>query len=214
MDIRERIIEETTDMFMKYGIKTIRMDDIASRLGISKRTIYEHFDGGRETLIKECVHRYYDRLHENNEQVISKGANIIEQFMMMIDDWDNLVQANMNFQADLQRFYPVLFKELTDEHKKHGLQELKNRLQKGIEDGLILPGTNLDFAAAVLVETMHTVISKPSSYESSNISMEQAFKYVFMFFFRGVSTSSGIKLVDKLIWENRMKEKNAKGIRK
>lgn len=207
MDMREKIIAETTDMFMKYGIKTIRMDDIASRLGMSKRTIYEHFEGGREALIRECVNCYYNRLHSENEKKMSVAGNVIEQFMVLINDWDNLVETNMNFQVDLQRFYPALFKEVADKHKKEGLNKLKIRLRQGIDDGLIMPGINLDFAAAVLIETMHSILSKPSSYEDSNISFEQAFKYVFMFFFRGISTPKGIHLVDELMWKNQIKER-------
>ena len=48
---KDRIIAESTDLFVRYGVKSVRMDDIASRLGVSKRTIYELF-GDRESLIR------------------------------------------------------------------------------------------------------------------------------------------------------------------
>ena len=51
---KDRIIAESTDLFVRYGVKSVRMDDIASRLGVSKRTIYELF-GDRESLIRTCV---------------------------------------------------------------------------------------------------------------------------------------------------------------
>lgn len=49
---KDRIIAESTDLFVRYGVKSVRMDDIASRLGVSKRTIYELF-GDRESLIPD-----------------------------------------------------------------------------------------------------------------------------------------------------------------
>lgn len=194
-------------MFVTYGIKAIRMDDIAERLGMSKRTIYEYFEEGREALIRECVDCYHNRIRRINEERFSKGANIIEQLLIMISEWDNMTQANLNFQTDLQRFYPALFREVVDRHKVLGAAELKKKLEQGVVDGLIMSGINLDFAAAVLIETMHTIISKPSSYLESNISFEEAFKYVLMFFFRGISTPRGIQLVDEHMLKNQIKER-------
>ena len=63
---RDRIIAESTDLFVRYGVKSVRMDDIASRLGVSKRTIYELF-GDRESLIQTCVEHFYDRQERRYE---------------------------------------------------------------------------------------------------------------------------------------------------
>ena len=50
MDQKERIIEQAMHMFVSQGIKSVRMDDIAQMMGISKRTLYELF-GDKETLL-------------------------------------------------------------------------------------------------------------------------------------------------------------------
>ena len=47
---RERIIEQAAKMFAEQGIKSIRMDDIAKALGVSKRTLYEMFEDKEELL--------------------------------------------------------------------------------------------------------------------------------------------------------------------
>ena len=52
MLLKDRIVAESTNLFVRNGVKSVRMDDIASRLGVSKRTIYELF-GDRESLIVE-----------------------------------------------------------------------------------------------------------------------------------------------------------------
>ena len=50
MDQKERIIEQAMQMFVTQGIKSVRMDDIAQQLGVSKRTLYELF-GDKEGLL-------------------------------------------------------------------------------------------------------------------------------------------------------------------
>ena len=55
---RERIIEHAMEMFATQGIKSVRMDDIASQLGMSKRTLYELF-GDKEELLYLSISRRY-----------------------------------------------------------------------------------------------------------------------------------------------------------
>lgn len=47
---KERIIDQAMHMFVSQGIKSVRMDDIAQQLGVSKRTLYEMF-GDKEGLL-------------------------------------------------------------------------------------------------------------------------------------------------------------------
>ena len=42
-ELRERIINAATVLFQQHGIKQVRMDDVASELGISKKTLYGAF---------------------------------------------------------------------------------------------------------------------------------------------------------------------------
>ena len=50
MDIKDRIVQEAGQLFLEYGIKNISMDQLASSIGISKRTIYENFEDKEQIL--------------------------------------------------------------------------------------------------------------------------------------------------------------------
>ena len=52
MKLEQKIIADSEALFMKYGIKSVSMDDIAKRLGISKKTIYQHFSTKKDLLIR------------------------------------------------------------------------------------------------------------------------------------------------------------------
>ena len=43
MEIKDRIQEKATELFMRFGIRSVSMDDIATQLGMSKKTIYQFF---------------------------------------------------------------------------------------------------------------------------------------------------------------------------
>jgi AcrR family transcriptional regulator len=37
MEVKDRILEKATDLFMRYGIRSITMDEIAAQLAITRR---------------------------------------------------------------------------------------------------------------------------------------------------------------------------------
>ena len=51
--MRDKILINATDLFLNYGFKSITMDDISNHLGISKKTIYQHFEN--KTSLVEAV---------------------------------------------------------------------------------------------------------------------------------------------------------------
>ena len=200
MSARERIIEESTNLFVQYGVKSVRMDDIASRLGISKRTIYELF-GDRESLIIACVRHFHSRQAAIHESRLADARNVIEEFVLLLDDWEAMVAANLNFMNDLERFYPAIYNRIKDERNREGRDRLKRKLREGIEEGLFFRGIHLDFAAAALIASISTIFTMPSAYDSVHVPMSDAFKYITMCFFRGIATDKGIRLIDSVFRE-------------
>ena len=183
---KDRIIAESTDLFVRYGVKSVRMDDIASRLGVSKRTIYELF-GDRESLIRTCVEYFYNRQERRYEARMASARNVIEEFMLLLEDWENSVTVNMNFMSDLERFYPEIYRRISSE-----------RLRQGVADGLFFPDINVEFSAAILIASVSTIFTSPSTYHSAEISMSEAFRYIMMCFFRGISTAEGLHVIDEM----------------
>ena len=51
-ELRERILATAMNEFYTKGIKAVKMDDIAKRLSISKRTLYEIYQNKEELLLE------------------------------------------------------------------------------------------------------------------------------------------------------------------
>src|SRR5436305_14695403 len=83
MSQKERIIEGGEELFLKAGIKSVTMDDIARHLGMSKKTIYQFFKDKNELVIA-LVNK---KLLEDQSQMatlISKSENVIEEMINMM----------------------------------------------------------------------------------------------------------------------------------
>lgn len=193
--LRDQIIEKTTELFVHNGVKSMRMDDIASELGISKRTIYEQFSD-RESLIEACARHFFEMKNVHHEQRVAEAHDIIEAFILLLEDWDEMMKTDMNFMKDLARFYPDVHKRIQEENHCRGRERLKSSLQQAVYEGIFKPSLNLDFTVVALMASISTVFATPWVYEEVKVSMLDAFKYITILFFRGISTEKGIKLID------------------
>mgnify|MGYP003430236110 CR=1 FL=1 len=106
---REYIIERASEMFVANGIKSVRVDDIARDLGMSKRTLYEMF-GDKEELLYLCMSHF---LHKQRDEVniITKDstATILDAMLHGFLNMMQYTEVNHRIMNNLQRFYPKIF---------------------------------------------------------------------------------------------------------
>lgn len=201
MSMKERIIDHTTKMFARNGVKSVRMDDIAAEMGISKRRIYEIF-GDKKNLIMDCIGYFHEGLAEHIRKLTEGATNIIEEYLIMLDVWDRQVEMTYNIMNDLKKFYPKIHEKYVQEHREEGMKAIKDKLQKGIDDGYLLANINLDLSLTVMGYSIYGVI-KRDELMPANISVRDAFKYVISYFIRGIATMKGIKLIDDYFAKNK-----------
>ncbi len=118
------------DMFLRFGIKSVSMDDIASILKISKKTLYEHF-GTKENLLSLIL----DRFIKEEKQIIQKIAknnNALDGlFSFLSHIMDTLGTLSDSTLYDLQKFYPSLYKTVEDYRSESVLSNITYYLEAG-----------------------------------------------------------------------------------
>ena len=109
-DVRTKIIAGASKLFFYNGIKRVKMDDIASDLNISKRTIYEQFSD-KEQLLTECLKYIYRELRHHGRTLIKGSSrNTLDVILILYKIYfDMLKRANRNFFIDVKK-YPQIIK--------------------------------------------------------------------------------------------------------
>lgn len=199
--MKEHIIKEATKLFVQYGLKAIRMDDIATQLGVSKRTIYEIF-GDKEALIYDCVSYYSDNLDTEKAKIMSQASNIIEEFILLFQNWGEDIDTNYKLMMNLKKFYPNVYTKLSEGHSKKGLEILTKKLKEGVDKGYLVKSVNYDLAISVYSYSIYGIMSNQKAILPNNVSEKEAFKYVVTYFFRGIATEKGRKLIDEYLEKN------------
>lgn len=199
MDIRTKILAASTDLFLSSGIKSITMDDISQNLGMSKRTIYEHFENKR-SLLMACVEYDHQLKMLREDDVVKDASNIIEEIFLLMRPSSAVEQANEHrFMMELKKYFPDIFNELISERYDTLSTRLSGRLKRGIEQGIIMHDVRMDIAIFVVFETVNSLMSHTDRLIEHNIKIEDAFRFTLISFFRGIATPKGVDLIDQIM---------------
>mgnify|MGYP001159197368 CR=1 FL=1 len=196
MEIKERIILQAGELFMKYGVRRTSMDEIASRLGISKRTIYQNFKD-KEDLLLHYIRHLEEIKNEYAEDLSKDGQTVVHMFVRIIEMRNEFNIMNVSFIDDIRKYYPKANQELIDQENR-GIGNIKEFLQEGMEQGVIRKDLNIDVVAFLLQDSNRTSISGLRLTDKTFTNWELFFTMMINFI-RGISTENGIDIVDDFL---------------
>lgn len=184
--------------FKLKGVRSVKMDDIAQKLSISKRTLYEIYKNKQELLLEGV--RAGERLRDEQLSAIANGEGkgaidiIMEFYRIQIN---SLVNVNPIFFEDVKKFKVVMdyIRERHLIHQQNGLTFLK----RGVEDGYFRDDVDYELISQLAEKISEFVMS---SRMYNDYSLEHVFRNIILLFFRGFSTPKGIEVMDKLLAED------------
>src|SRR5690606_14204041 len=152
MDVLTKILNAATELFRQYGFKTITMDDISRRAGISKKTLYQHF-ANKQEVIHESLATFMEHSHKICIDIRSNAKDAVEEMMSLIELFDQN-QRNTNVIAflELQRYYPDEYEMIRQQLLEKNVAIIRDNILRGMETGLYRDGLNADLMARFHIE--------------------------------------------------------------
>lgn len=194
--MKERIKQKANDLFRKYGVKSITMDEIASQLGASKKTIYQYFSD-KDQLVDEVVSNvigYAQQICDRNRENCNDAIHELFEAMDFVQE----IFSDMNpaMMYDLERFHPQAYKIFLDHKNKYLYEVIKSNLKRGIEEGLYRPEINIDIITKFRLEGM-MISFNPDVFPSTKFNLAETQKAIIEHFLFGVASLKGYKLILK-----------------
>ena len=196
--LRQRIIEAATREFEAKGIKSVKMDDIACLLSVSKRTVYEIF-GNKEDLLLECVKHDMDRTDaEMNAFAHEPGHNVIDIMLHFYEvKMSRMSRINPAYFIELDK-YPQVLRHF-EERRKMRTVNSASFFSEGIKQGYFRPEVNYELIEKIADLTIREVMSQQLYIEYN---LKEVFSNLNMVFMRGICTSKVIEELEKLATHN------------
>lgn len=188
-EIKNKIIAKSTDMFLKLGFKSVTMDDIASEMCMSKKTIYKYFSN-KEILIEQGTEMVREKFHSLMGEVISKNYNAIKENFEIRKMFKEMFQAVDHSPAfQLKKHYPEIYEKMMQDEVKESESVFTQNVHKGIAEGLYRADTDV----AIAVKFYYTLIF--SINENTSLEKEASFLELkaLEYHTRAIATTKGVQ---------------------
>lgn len=193
-----QIIEKASDLFIRYGFKSVTMDDVARELGISKKTLYRFFDN-KLTLILRCVGFLMEEEKAFVLEQNSKGVDAIEE-MLGIAKHVNQMLKKMNPAAiyDLQKYYTDAWQMLERYIHEFIFFHIKSNLEKGMKTGIYRADIRADIIAKLFIGKSQLILNSDlfpyAEYKTSELHTAHVIYHI-----HGVASEKGLEILQKHI---------------
>ena len=199
--MKEKILDTATDLFLSLGFKSVTMDDLADRMGISKKTIYTHFKN-KTDLVEQCTLNLFHKISHGIDCICEKGKNPIEEeyeikrFVMA-----NLKDEKTSPQYQLKKYYPQIHKTLQKKQYDLIRESIRSNIQRGIEQGLYRENLDADLIARVYFAGM-TSLKDDRLFPRDSFPMVPLMNEHLEYHLRGIVTPKGRTILNTIINSN------------
>lgn len=154
MDELTKILEAAEGLFLKYGVRSVTMADIARDLGMSKKTLYVHVENKRD-LVQQILQRHIQEDKKQCISIVESAENALEALLKMsVYAQKHMNDMNPSLLFDLKKYHRPVWELLDNFHRKEMLQMVINNLQEGVEEGLYRADLNVPLIARIHVSLM------------------------------------------------------------
>ncbi len=195
MEVRNKIIREAAELFLLNGVKKVKMDNIAKKIKVSKRTIYENFKN-KDSLIRATIDLAQKEHIELNNLIVSESDNIIEAVLALLKNGSKmLARINPDYFSDLKRLYPDIWKEKIEQSKVHSFNLILELLKKGKEQGVYRSDIKEEIIALILIEQL-SMLSDQKFPGHRKFPLVELYENIIINMTRGVATGKGLRLLE------------------
>jgi len=204
--MKERIQQKAKELFMRYGFRSVTMDEIAGQLGISKKTVYQFFED-KDNLVEALMQKEMDYMHTECMKQMRESENAIDEVFKDMDCMEEVIDSmNPQIIFDLEKFYPKTFEKFKKHKNTFLLDIIKKNLQRGIAEELYRSDLNIDIVARFRLESSFLAFSQ-ETYPFGKYNLLDVSNEIYFLYMHGIATPKGKKLIDKSILQ-RQKNKS------
>lgn len=210
--MKDRIREKANELFRRYGIKSITMDEIASQLGVSKKTLYQ-FYADKDELVTAVAGEWI-QMSENCCNSYREGSkNAIDEVFKGLDFVQEMF-SNMNpgMLYDLQKFHPQAFKRFLTHKNKFLYDMIRSNLERGVVEGLYREDLNIELLTKFRLESMMMPFNV-DMFPSGKYSMGEIEYEVLLNFLFGISSLKGYKMIQEKLQRNKQVSNEKKTVK-
>ncbi|MGY0390923.1 TetR/AcrR family transcriptional regulator [Bizionia sp. KMM 8389] len=196
--MKEKILNNAVDLFLTYGFKSVTMDDIANQIGVSKKTIYQHYST-KTKLVEASTLYKFEFIAQGINTICAHNSNPIDEiyeikkFTML-----HLKDEKSSPQYQLKKYYPKIYETLKNKQFQIMQECVKNNLTRGVTEKLYRNTIDINFTSRIYINSIMN-LKDPELYPPDNFSMKSLMDNYIEYHIRGISTKKGISKLENIL---------------
>jgi AcrR family transcriptional regulator len=191
-ELEVKILAVAQSLFMKYGVKSVTMDDLAKELGMSKKTIYT-VAKNKEELVFKVLNNHLGNEMQQCCQFSEESINAIEELLSIAKNLiEQMRSMNPAVVYDLKKYYPKAYKLMEEYRFTFIYETMLNNLKKGVKQGLYRKDINADIIAKFYVARID-VIFETSLFPPANYNWIDVYREGLVYHIRGIASEKGLE---------------------
>ena len=194
--MKERIQTKAQELFRRYGVKSVTMDEIASQLGVSKKTIYQFFSD-KDELVLAVANNLISFAENSCSDHMSSAEDAIQEIFRAMDFGQKILEEiNPAMLYDLEKYHPEAFRNFLKYKNSFMKKTLENNLRIGIQEELFREDINIEILTRYRLETMFMVLNQ-DVFPSNRFKFDEVHRALMEHFLYGIASLKGMKLINK-----------------
>ena len=194
------ILKKVRQLYRKYGIRSVTMDDVSHELGISKKTLYQYVHD-KDDLVHKIVEMEIAERKERMDITCVDDKNAIEQLLEIARCISTMLKDySAASEYDLKKYYPDLYIKVRDLRRSHVFRFIFDNLKKGIEEGLYREEINLDTISRLNVSLIDNMVDS-EVITISEFMDPPFFNEFFVYHIRGIVNAKGLDFFESHLFQ-------------
>jgi AcrR family transcriptional regulator len=192
LELRDVILEHARNEFLARGFSKVTVDEIASQLGISKKTLYKSYPS-KEELLRASLHSMMRSAGWELERIVSSDKPLVEKLqhaMLMMGTYISKIRRENVI--DLQRSVPTIWKELEKFRAEQIVSRLIALVSLAKKEDVLRPEVHEEVVVEILVNSIQGIVN-PAVLANRSFSAEEAIRSIVTVIFQGALTDGARK---------------------
>ena len=199
----KQILDQTAKVFWRFGIKSLTMDDVATKLGISKKTLYQYVSDKNDLVDKILKHLSYCYKCDI-DLVRAKQQNAIDELYAITTTVSGqMAGIHPSVHFDLEKYHPEAFNSMLKGKRKEIFECMTENMKKGIKDGLYREDLNIAMIATIYIARFDMVFDG-ELFPPDRFSMQELHWEIFRYHVRGIASKKGLDYLEKKMNKDRV----------
>jgi len=191
MEVKEKILARSEELFMRYGFKSITMDEVANHCNISKKTIYQFFSD-KDSIINEVVQRHMSA-DVCRVKLLQEEANSALDEIMRVSEYMKQTIGNIHPSVlyDLKKYHPGAWETFNKHKHSMMIETVSKNLKRGLEEGVYRSSIDIDILARLRCLELEAIFNS-DLFPTTTFNPATLQIHFVDHFIRGICTPTGL----------------------